>query len=52
MELRKNRLKQVADGELPPDTKDIGDGFYTPVELAAKEVHELAELIDEVQAKV
>jgi len=47
-----NRLGRIVTGEIPPDPVENGDGFYTPLELAQKEIEELKELLPDISAKV
>lgn len=47
-----NRLVRIVTGEIPPDPVENSDGFYTPLELAQKEIEELRELLPDIAAKV
>ncbi|ESN98818.1 hypothetical protein HELRODRAFT_162278 [Helobdella robusta] len=52
LEKRKDRLKKVSEGVLDPRPDDAGDGFYTPIELADREIVELEALIKEIYLKI
>lgn len=45
-------LTKVVAGEIPPDPQENGDGFYTPLELAQKEMEELREVLPDISAKI
>ena len=52
MEARGKLLKRAVAGEISSDVVKPTDGFYTPLELAEKEIEELAGLISDIHAKV
>lgn len=47
-----DRLALVIAGEIPPDPTENGDGFYTPLELAEREIKELEALLPDILAKI
>jgi len=52
IEAKMKRLSQVITGEMPPSADVDPHGFDTPLQLAEKEMDELANIIPDILAKV